>query len=74
MDIYIEMILFDHIIDNVDLKSNNSKESIPGIEFGDMMVSAPKTKYCWGIKGNNIEICVPPSTWRAVPNISGRDI
>ena len=68
------MILSGYIINNIDLKLSNSKENIPKIGFGGVMIFALKIKYYWGIKGSNIKICVLPPIWRTAPNISERDI
>ena len=68
------MISSGHVIDGADSESNNSKKSIPKIKSGDITVSVLGIKYCWDIKGNNIKICVPPPTWRVVPNILEKDI
>ena len=45
MDIYIEIILFSYIIDNIDLELNNSKKNIPKIEFKNIIIFMLKTKY-----------------------------
>ena len=72
--IYIEIILSGYVIDGVDSELSDSEESIPGIGSGGVTASAPGTKHRWGIKGSDIKIRVPPPTWRAAPNISGRDV
>ena len=71
---YIEMISSGHVIDGADSESSDSEESIPGIGSGGATASAPGTKHRRGIKGSGIEIRVPPPTWRAAPDISGRDV
>ena len=43
--IYIKIILSSHIIDGVDLESNNFEESIFKIGFGGVMVFALEIKY-----------------------------
>ena len=74
MDIYIKIILFNHIIDNIDLKLNNSKENILKIGFKNVIISTLKIKYYQSIKGNNIKIHILPPTQRITPNILKRNI
>ena len=45
MGIYIEMILFNYIIDGIDSELNNSEKNISGIGSGGVMVSALEIKY-----------------------------
>ena len=54
------MILSSHIIDNADLKLNNSKKNIPRIEFKNIIIFILKIKYYQDIKGNNIKIYISP--------------
>ena len=72
--IYIKMISSGHIINGVDLKSSNSKENIPRIGFGGVMISAPKIKYYQDIKGSDIKIHILSPIQKTAPNISGRDM
>ena len=62
MGIYIEIILFNHIINSADLELSNFKKNIFGIGFEGMMVFTPGTKYRWNIKKNGIKIYILPST------------
>ena len=39
------MISSNYIINSVDLELSDSKKNISKIKFGNMMVSAPETKY-----------------------------
>ena len=52
------MILSGYIIDDIDLKLNNSKKNIFGIKFRGAMVFVLEIKYYWGIKKSDIEIYV----------------
>ena len=56
------MILSGYIIDSVDSELSNFKENISRIESGNMIISALEIKYCWDIKGNNIEIHISSLT------------
>ena len=58
MGIYIKIILFNYIINSVDLESSDSEKNIFKIRSGDTIASAPKIKYCRGIKENNIKIYI----------------
>ena len=54
------MILFDYIINNINLELNNFEENISEIESGGVIISVLEIKYCWGIKENNIKIYILP--------------
>ena len=62
MDIYIKIILFSYIIDNIDLKLNNSKKNNSKIGFKNIIISISKIKHHQDIKGNNIKIYISPPT------------
>ena len=68
------MILFNYIIDNIDLELNNFKKNNFGIKFGNIIVFILKTKYYQGIKGNNIKIYVLSLIQRVIFNILERNI
>ena len=74
MGIYIKIILFNYIINGVDSELNNFKKNIFGIESRNTIISILRTKYHQGIKRNDIKIYISSSTWRAVPDILGRDM
>ena len=74
MGIYIKIILFNYVINSIDLELNNFKENILRIKFENIIISTPKIKYYWGIKGNNIKIYILSLTQRITPNILKRDI
>ena len=74
MDIYIKIILSDHIINNINLELNNFKKNIFKIKFKNAIIFILKIKYYWDIKGNNIEIYILSLIWRVAFNILKRNI
>ena len=52
------MILFSHIINDVNLELSDSEENISRIKFKNIIISTPETKYHQGIKGSGIKIYV----------------
>ena len=45
IDIYIKMILFNYIIDNINSELNNFKKNILKIEFENIIIFILKIKY-----------------------------
>ena len=68
------MVLSNLIIDGADSNIGSFEESVPRVEFRDIIIFVSETKYCQDINRDGIEIYILSLTWRTAFNVLGGNI